>query len=103
MKPPEIYLSREAQRLGTDRELRRRAERGELKRLLPGAYVSSDEWLSMSEREQYITKVQAAAGFLPPAVKFSQVPRAALGGLRFLGGWPSRFLQWTKGSRVGPS
>jgi len=103
MKPPEIYLSREAQRLGTDRELRRRAERGELKRLLPGAYVSSDEWLSMSEREQYITKVQAAARISSPDSQFSHDSAAALWGLPVLGRWPSRVHQLTERSTGGTS
>ena len=77
---PTIELSREHVRLGTDRLLRERHARGELIRLVKGAYIDRGTWMALKPYRQYRVRVLACAR-LWPATEFSHVSAAALWGL----------------------
>ena len=77
---PTIELSRDHVLLGTDRLLRERHARGELIRLVKGAYVDRDAWITLKPYRRYRVRVLACAR-LWPMTEFSHVSAAALWGL----------------------
>ena len=85
---PPIFLSREALRLGSDRELRHRRASGTLTRIGVGAYVDTEQFVALSRDEQYRTRVRAAALRSDPASQFSHDSAAALWRLPSIGPWP---------------
>lgn len=86
---PPLFLSREALRLGSDRELRRRRASGTLTRLTPGVYVDTHEFAALALDEQYRTRIRAAALVSDPASQFSHDSAAALWRLPSIGPWPT--------------
>lgn len=85
----EILLTREYATIGADRDLRTRASRGELARILPGAFVNSTFWSQLDEIARYRLRVVAAAR-IAPATTFSHDSAAALWTLPFFRPPPSR-------------
>jgi len=87
-QPPKLILARDALRLGTDRELHRRAASGSLTRLATGVFIPSKTWEKMLPDERYRTKVHAAASVSAPGTHFSHDSAAALWRLPSIGAWP---------------
>ena len=85
---PRLFLSREALRLGSDRELRHRRAAGALTRIGVGVYVETDQFAALSRDEQYRTRVRAAALRSDPASQFSHDSAAVLWRLPSIGPWP---------------
>ncbi|MCU1529418.1 MAG: hypothetical protein JWP75_3181 [Frondihabitans sp.] len=72
-----------------DRSLRRLHEKGIMTRILPGAYVATDEWQRLSPRERYVARVHAGAERLAPSVAVSHWSAAAVWGFPVPKHWPS--------------
>jgi hypothetical protein len=72
-----------------DRELRRRADHGELHRIAPGCYVPTDAWHQLCARDRYKVEVHTRLSRLSPNVIASHDSAAALWNLPTLDGWPS--------------
>jgi len=87
LQPP-LFLSREALRLGSDRELRHRRASGTLTRIGVGVYVDTDQFIALNRDEQYRTRVRAAALRSDPASQFSHDSAAVLWRLPSIGPWP---------------
>lgn len=68
----------------------RAAARGELRRLVPGRYISADAWRSLDRDAQHRLVVQAASERLPPGDVVSHWSAAALWRLPLIGQWPER-------------
>ena len=83
-----FILSREAERLGSDRELRRKCAAGLLSRVAPGVYMEKTEWASLDPDERYRARVQAASLRSRPGAQFSHDSAAAMFRLPSLGPWP---------------
>ena len=103
---PPLYLSREAMRLGSDRELRHRRASGALTRLAVGAYVDTGEFLALDSDERYRLRVRAASLRSDPGAQFSHDSAAVMLHLPSIGPWPQvahQVVQKTGGgtSRVG--
>lgn len=86
---PTLFLHREALILGSDRELRRRCQRGELHRIRPGVYLPAEHWQALGHDDRYRMIVRAAAAVHPPTTQFSHDSAAALWRLPTLGAWSS--------------
>ena len=84
-----FILSREAERLGSDRELRRKCAAGLLSRVAPGVYMEKTEWASLDPDERYRARVQAASLRSRPGAQFSHDSAAAMFRLPSLGPWPA--------------
>jgi hypothetical protein len=85
-----LQLSRDA-RTGADRtELARRAGRGELVRIVRGAYLPEATWRALDEVQKYRARIQAVAALSCEDLVFSHASAAALWGLPWLGPWPNR-------------
>lgn len=89
MHEPLLFLSAEAERLGTARELRRRAYAGHLVRVRRGVYVDAAAWASLDGDERYLTLVRSAALVSAPDSQFSRESAAVLWGLPMIGSWPT--------------
>ena len=87
---PPFELSRQARLTGTERSLARRVESGELVRVRPGVYLSSEIWNAFGVDAKYRTRVFAAAEATQPGTVFSHDSAAALLRLPGLGPWPKR-------------
>jgi len=85
---PTLLLSREAQALGSDRQLRRQREGGLLLRLATGVYVNRREFDSLDRDGQHLTRVHAAALLSGLEEQFSHDSAAALWRLPSIGPWP---------------
>lgn len=83
-----LFLSREAQRLGSDRQLRRRQVDGSLTRLATGVYVETEQFTAMDADEQYRTRVRAYSLRSDPGAQFSHDSAAAEWQLPSIGPWP---------------
>lgn len=86
--PPAIILSREVARLGSEPQLRRARDLGQLHKLAPGAYVDTNVWGSLSHDDQYRLRVRAFALLAPPDRQFSHSSAAAMLRLPTVGPWP---------------
>jgi len=100
---PRIYLTREAERLGTARELRALFYRGHLIRIATGAYVDSTAWAELDDDAKYRLRVRAAAMISSPAAQFSHDSAAALWMLPSLGPWSPRAHELVDRSAGGSS
>lgn len=85
---PALILSREAERLGSARELRRQHARGLLTRVFPGIYLPTGEWNALDADGRYRLRVRAAALRSSPDAQFSHDSAAALYRLPTVGAWP---------------
>jgi hypothetical protein len=85
---PHIYLTREAERLGTGRELRALHSRGAVVRLATGAFIDRSAWESLDSDGRYRARVHAAALISSPGAQFSHDSAAALWRLPSIGRWP---------------
>src|SRR5690606_2713206 len=103
MSNPTFFLSREAQQLGTDRELRRRHARGEMVRLRAGVFMGADAWANLDRDERYRAHVRAAALVSPAEAQFSHASAAALWRLPSLRRWPAAAHQLVERSAGGTS
>jgi hypothetical protein len=86
---PTIFLSREALRLGSERELRRRHSAGNYHRVATGVYMDRDEWDALGTDDRYRVRVRAAALRSAPCAQFSHDSAAALHRLPSNGPWPA--------------
>jgi hypothetical protein len=100
---PTLHLSTYARATGADRALRRRFARGEVTRLLPGVYIDSTVWESLSPDDRYRNRVRAGSLLSAPATQFSHDSAAALHGLPNVGAWPGRLHQLGERSTGGAS
>ena len=89
MPHPHLILSREAERLGTARDLRRAHASGHLVRVRSGVYADAQQWTSLDADEKYRSFVHAAALVSGDAAQFSHDSAAALWQLPSIGPWPS--------------
>lgn len=87
-QPPQLFLTRDALRLGSDRDLRRAVTQGNVVRLRSGVYISNELWQPMTPDERYQTRVRAAAHVSAPQAQFSHDSAAALWNLPSIGRWP---------------
>lgn len=85
---PTFILSREAERLGSSRELRRRFEAGLLARIGPGVYMEKSEWASLDQDARYRARVRAASLRSRTDAQFSHDSAAAMFRLPSIGPWP---------------
>lgn len=73
-----------------DRALRRRAERGELERLVRGSYLEASVWNTLSARDRFVVQMHAVASRLGGPVVISHWSAAAIWGLPVPDAWPER-------------
>lgn len=73
---------------GSDRQLRRRYERGELTRIRPGVYVESARWQQLSIDARYRQFVHGAGATLAKSTQFSHDSAVAAWHLPGIGPWP---------------
>jgi len=85
---PDLYLTKEAVRLSSDRELRRQRQRGALVRLGAGVYVSAVDWRSLDADEQFRTRIAASSLRARIRPQFSHDSAAAMWRLPSIGPWP---------------
>lgn len=85
---PPLFLSREATRLGSDRQLRRRYSDGFLTRLATGVYIDTQLWAALDATDQYRSRVRAHALRGDPQAQFSHDSAAAEWRLPSIGPWP---------------
>jgi hypothetical protein len=98
-----LFLSREAQRLGSDRELRRRRADRSLTRLTTGVYVDTRLFEALDPDDQYRTRVRAFSLTSDPDIQFSHDSAAAIWGLPSIGPWPRIGHQVVASSAGGTS
>ena len=103
MTAPPLYLTREAARLGSARDLRRSAQRGDLVRVATGVYIDSVEWRAMDADARYRTQVRSAALLSSHGAQFSHDSAAALYRLPSIGGWPQLLHELTVRTPGGTS
>ncbi len=86
MALPEIILTRELKSIGMENQLRSWLATGAVLRLLPGAYVRTEELARLSADDRYRLRVIATA-LLFPGTQFSHDSAAALWRLPSVGPW----------------
>ena len=106
MELPTLILSGDRARLGRDvRDLSRRAQSGELKRIRQGVYVRAEEWDALAPWDRYPLLIRAAASTLKSQTVFCRQSAAALWDWPVLGrGHPVHACTWDAGggrSRAG--
>jgi hypothetical protein len=89
MTDQEFYLSIESERIGSDRDLRRAAARGDLSRVASGIYVPSTLWKALDGDERHRLLVRAIASRHMDE-QLSHDSAASLWRLPSLGAWPTR-------------
>jgi hypothetical protein len=87
---PFLFLSSQASTAEADRQLRRRCERGELRRIRAGVYVKSSDWATLSYDDRYRTKVHAASKKLMLGTQFSHDSAVVAWHLPGFGSWPTQ-------------
>jgi hypothetical protein len=85
----ELYVRREAERLGSARTLRRQFEDGTLVRVATGVYANAADWRELNRDGRYRARVRAAALRSAPGAQFSHDSAAVLYRLPSIGAWPS--------------
>ncbi len=100
---PVLFLSREAARLGSDRQLRRRHADGSLTRVATGVYVDTEEWAALDADGQYRTTIRAHVIRSEPNAQFSHDAAAAEWRLPSIGPWPRSAHQVIGSSAGGTS
>jgi len=88
MTLPRLILSKEALRLGSDRELRRLHTRGSLVRIRTGVYAETETWGALDADARYREFVRASALVSAPGAQFSHDSAAALWRLPSIDPWP---------------
>lgn len=83
-------LARDARTESARRRLAALAKRGELVRVVPGAYLEPRDWEGLDPRARHIALLRAVALTADRPVVFSHVSAAALWGLPIVGHLPSR-------------
>lgn len=89
MNELEFYLNREAERLGSDRDLRRAYARGDVVRIAPGMYVPTDRWASLTDDQRHRLQCHAVLT-RHQGLQLSHDSAAALWRLPSFGPWPGR-------------
>ncbi|WP_188509212.1 hypothetical protein [Conyzicola nivalis] len=89
-KLPVLFLSREAEQLGSARLLRQQCAAGIFTRVAPGVYVDRAEWTGLNDDDRYRVRVRAAASRSAPGSQFSHDSAAAMLRLPSIGAWPAR-------------
>ena len=84
---PTLFLSREAERLGSSRQLRKFHDRGALVRLATGVFTPVAEWQALTLDEKYLARVRAASLISRPDAQFSHDSAAAVWRLPSIGPW----------------
>jgi hypothetical protein len=69
-------------------QLSRAARRGTMERIARGAYMSSEEWLALNPRDQYLARITAVVATRKVRPVLSHFSAAAVHGLSILGHWP---------------
>lgn len=100
---PALFVSREAERLGSARALRRQFEAGRFARVIPGVYMDRAEWTALDQDARYRTRVRASALRSKPAAQFSHDSAAAMYRLPSIGPWPETVHELTAHSAGGTS
>ena len=72
-----------------DRFLRRRAEKGEITRVVRGRYIGSDVWNSLDDRERYCLRIRETVRGLNANVVVSHQSAAAFWAFPVLDRWPT--------------
>ena len=103
MTRPALHLAREAERLGSGRDLRRLTQQGVLTRVATGVYMDSVSWRGMDLNQRYRTVVRSAALVSTPGAQFSRDSAAALYRLPNIGAWPQKAHELTEPSPGGTS
>jgi hypothetical protein len=70
-------------------QLARSAAKGQLQRIVRGAYVSTEEWTALNRRNQYLLRIMAVARTRRSRPVISHHSAAAIWGLPILGDWPT--------------
>ncbi|MBF0672500.1 MAG: type IV toxin-antitoxin system AbiEi family antitoxin domain-containing protein [Salinibacterium sp.] len=84
-----LFLAREAHTLGSDRELRRQCQCGDLHRIRRGVYVAKAHWNELKPDDRYRMLVRATALTQRPGTQFSHDSAAAMWRLPTFGRWPT--------------
>ncbi|GAB3616093.1 hypothetical protein GCM10027416_06500 [Okibacterium endophyticum] len=71
-----------------DYRLQTRVKRGEIVRVVTGAYLNTADWRALVEMEQHRMRVLATSERVRSGVVYSHFAAAALWGIRLLGRWP---------------
>ena len=100
---PDLILARDALRLGTDRELRRRVADRTMVKVATGVFLPAIEWNPMTADERYRTRVRAAALISSPSAQFSHESAAAMWNLPSIGPWPAAVHELTEQTSGGRS
>ena len=100
---PPLFLSREAQRLGSDRQLRRRHADGSLTRIATGVYVETQQFAALEPVDRYRLRVRGLSLRSHPGAQFSHDSAAAEWGLTSMGAWPRVAHQVVAASAGGAS
>ncbi|WP_166879802.1 hypothetical protein [Salinibacterium sp. ZJ450] len=83
---PQLFLSRMAEAVHADRDLRRAYERGEYVRILPGVFVRKSDYAQLNYDARYRLRVQAAARHTP-GTQFSHDSAAVMLRMPTTGPW----------------
>lgn len=70
--------------------MERGARLGEFVRIRPGAYLTTAEWQTLSQRDRHLVAMAAVTETSRRRLLFCAESAAALHGIPLLGGWPSR-------------
>jgi len=100
---PNLYLTKEAVLLLSDRELRRGGERGTLTRLCAGVYIPTAEWNALDADGKYRARVRAVALRARSTPQFSHDSAAAMWRLPSVGPWPRKAHQLIDAQRATSS
>jgi hypothetical protein len=101
--PPTLFLSREAERLGSSRQLRKLRGRGALVRVATGVFTPVAEWEALTVDEQYRARVRAASLISGPHSQFSHDSAAAMWRLPSIGPWSRDVHELTQRAAGGTS
>jgi hypothetical protein len=85
-----LILNRDVRTDSARADLARRCARGELARVSSGAYLPSELWQGMGERERFLTAVRVVAAKADDPMVFSHASAAVIWGLPWFGPWPER-------------
>ena len=100
---PTLFLSREAERLGSSRQLRKLHDRGALIRVATGVFAPIAEWKGLSVDAQYRVRVRAASLISGPESQFSHDSAAAMWRLPSIGPWSADVHELTERAFGGTS
>jgi hypothetical protein len=88
---PSLILSARLREQGeSTQQIERGARRGDFVRIRPGAYLTADEWRSLTPRDRHLVAMAAVTETSRRKLLFCGESAAALHGIPLLGGWPNR-------------